>query len=751
METSDAPPKLPEFTDASLCPYDFLVSIYFVTNCDESYENRNPSKISKDQAEVIQLSYAVLSTSQNRVVHRHKCFVKPEKNVGLPAFVTEKTGISDEDLDSTDIYIDSLSSALSGLHDFILTNLIKNDKSFCLVTHGDYDLRYLLPLQAKSKDFELEPYFSIFYDVITEVSLFLSAESRKPPLKTDLSSLGTALGVSVFENGNGLSSGDGAVAIAKITESVLLRTNQRNGGKKVGVRAPFSRPLDLRLIEKEFFERGGRVVHLSALPFMAVKSEIEALVGVAGVKATELWVGKNSEKRPNGTGYAVFAAHDDAKACLGLHGTRFGERTVLVSPFSMELLDGIRERIGVFPEVVEVYEPTAPETKSSDWMCPSCQYHNFSTRRTCMKCGTVNPTNSGPTNANGQPLMGNGTSGIYGNVMRPGDWICPNTKCAFQNFASRFECFKCHGPRPTGRGSGDLHEANNYHRNGGVGIPSSSSRILPGDWTCSQCNVNNFASRTRCVQCGAPDTLSTRYVGVMAGTNGSMQRNAARARPTDRPGDWNCGNENCRYHNYASRTECYRCGSRKPPQHGPPIPGGPAWYPGAAGLGGATSGSGMKPGDWKCGVCQFHNFAKRETCAACGSHSKLGFPPVAMYQGMYPPPPPPPAPHQQFAGAPVVCSTSAFVPQLSLFRLYSAGPAPLTIQQIEDRILNVLKDFEKVDSKKLKLDAHFIHDLGLDSLDQVEVTMALEDEFNIEIPDREAEEIFTIRQAVEKV
>jgi NADH dehydrogenase (ubiquinone) 1 alpha/beta subcomplex 1, acyl-carrier protein len=49
------------------------------------------------------------------------------------------------------------------------------------------------------------------------------------------------------------------------------------------------------------------------------------------------------------------------------------------------------------------------------------------------------------------------------------------------------------------------------------------------------------------------------------------------------------------------------------------------------------------------------------------------------------------------------------------------------------------------------LDSHFIQDLGLDSLDQVEITMALEDEFNIEISDKDAEEIYTPRQAVEKV
>lgn len=52
---------------------------------------------------------------------------------------------------------------------------------------------------------------------------------------------------------------------------------------------------------------------------------------------------------------------------------------------------------------------------------------------------------------------------------------------------------------------------------------------------------------------------------------------------------------------------------------------------------------------------------------------------------------------------------------------------------------------------KLSLDAHFSTTLGLDSLDQVEVVMALEDEFNIEIPDKAADEIQTVRAAVEAI
>ncbi|TXT16012.1 hypothetical protein VHUM_00515 [Vanrija humicola] len=83
------------------------------------------------------------------------------------------------------------------------------------------------------------------------------------------------------------------------------------------------------------------------------------------------------------------------------------------------------------------------------------------------------------------------------------------------------------------------------------------------------------------------------------------------------------------------------------------------------------------------------------------------------------------------------------------FRAYSA--AALTKDDITARVLDVLKSFEKVDASKLSATSAFTSDLGLDSLDAVEVVMAIEEEFAIEIPDAEADAINTVDQAIEYV
>lgn len=70
---------------------------------------------------------------------------------------------------------------------------------------------------------------------------------------------------------------------------------------------------------------------------------------------------------------------------------------------------------------------------------------------------------------------------------------------------------------------------------------------------------------------------------------------------------------------------------------------------------------------------------------------------------------------------------------------------------IEDRVKKIVADQLEVDSSEVTLEASFADDLGADSLSQTELVMALEDEFNAEIPDSDAENIKTVQQAVDYI
>ncbi|GAB2229157.1 hypothetical protein Droror1_Dr00023293 [Drosera rotundifolia] len=89
---------------------------------------------------------------------------------------------------------------------------------------------------------------------------------------------------------------------------------------------------------------------------------------------------------------------------------------------------------------------------------------------------------------------------------------------------------------------------------------------------------------------------------------------------------------------------------------------------------------------------------------------------------------------------------------LTRSRLFSSDAATrsfLDKDEVTERVLAVVKDFQKVDPSKVTPNAHFQNDLGLDSLDAVEIVMALEEEFGFEIPDNEADKINSINLAVD--
>ncbi|KAN0060249.1 mitochondrial acyl carrier protein [Thecaphora frezii] len=90
------------------------------------------------------------------------------------------------------------------------------------------------------------------------------------------------------------------------------------------------------------------------------------------------------------------------------------------------------------------------------------------------------------------------------------------------------------------------------------------------------------------------------------------------------------------------------------------------------------------------------------------------------------------------------------LPRIAAVRFYASGSG-LGHDEIQSRIVEVLKSFEKVNPEKVTASSSFTNDLGLDSLDAVEVVMAIEEEFNIEIPDAEADNITTIQQAIDYI
>ena len=72
----------------------------------------------------------------------------------------------------------------------------------------------------------------------------------------------------------------------------------------------------------------------------------------------------------------------------------------------------------------------------------------------------------------------------------------------------------------------------------------------------------------------------------------------------------------------------------------------------------------------------------------------------------------------------------------------------MTKERIEERVAAIISEQLGVEKSSIKKEASFTDDLGADSLDTVELVMALEDEFDCEIPDEESEKILTVGDAL---
>jgi acyl carrier protein len=73
------------------------------------------------------------------------------------------------------------------------------------------------------------------------------------------------------------------------------------------------------------------------------------------------------------------------------------------------------------------------------------------------------------------------------------------------------------------------------------------------------------------------------------------------------------------------------------------------------------------------------------------------------------------------------------------------------MSSIEEQVKNIVAEQLGVKEEEVTNDASFVDDLGADSLDTVELVMALEEAFECEIPDEEAEKITTVQQAIDYI
>ena len=75
----------------------------------------------------------------------------------------------------------------------------------------------------------------------------------------------------------------------------------------------------------------------------------------------------------------------------------------------------------------------------------------------------------------------------------------------------------------------------------------------------------------------------------------------------------------------------------------------------------------------------------------------------------------------------------------------------VAMASVEEKVKHIIVEQLGVDEDEVKAEASFVDDLGADSLDVVELVMALEEEFGLEISDEDAEKITTVKMAVEYI
>jgi acyl carrier protein len=94
---------------------------------------------------------------------------------------------------------------------------------------------------------------------------------------------------------------------------------------------------------------------------------------------------------------------------------------------------------------------------------------------------------------------------------------------------------------------------------------------------------------------------------------------------------------------------------------------------------------------------------------------------------------------------------SLFVVNYAAFKARQYTEEIIPMSSVDERVKKIVVEQLGVGEEQVTPEASFVDDLGADSLDTVELVMALEEEFDTEIPDEEAEKITTVQQAIDYI
>jgi len=89
--------------------------------------------------------------------------------------------------------------------------------------------------------------------------------------------------------------------------------------------------------------------------------------------------------------------------------------------------------------------------------------------------------------------------------------------------------------------------------------------------------------------------------------------------------------------------------------------------------------------------------------------------------------------------------------EISVIGLNAGQVEQAMAEDIEPKVIEIVSEQMGVDKSEITRETHFINDLNADSLDTVELVMEFEDEFELSIPDEEAEKIQTVGQAIDYI